>query len=1254
MGMVGRRFSVDTGGTFTDCLLEREDGTVARGKVLSSGRLRMRLVRASVNRQRLLVEAGRFPEPGRLTGQGVWMGGTSVGILRSVRVAEDGKWELGLDRRMGGEVSGAVVVEVSSGLEAPVLGLVELLGRFPEAADGIAVRLGTTKGTNALLENKGAPVALFVARGMEDLLRIGDQKRADLFARRPGNRRPQYERIYGISGRLGPDGEEREALDVDGLRSCAAEALADGCAVAAVCLPHSWRDGGQERAAEAVLREAGFGMVCLSHEISPRIRLLDRAETVLADALLRPVLDQYLDRVEAGSGGGAPRIMTSSGGLVSRQRFHAVDSLVSGPAGGVMGAVACGQRVGRERLLTLDMGGTSTDVARWAGSKPLRETLQVGEVRVQRPAVRIETVAAGGGSICRYRNGCYEVGPCSAGADPGPASYGAGGPLCLSDLHFLLGRMDPEGFSIPLDLAAARWQLEDLMKLSGETDAVGVVEGLLQIATERMAQAMRQVSLRDGEDPADYGMVVFGGAGGLQACRIAEELGVTEILFPAQAGLLSAEGIHHSVAESVVERELLKDLVTVEDQLPLIFGELQEEAGRELEADGVCRQRHEVAERTVRLRLRGQELALPVSWREDQPVAEAFAEQFVRIFGYPAGDAELEVAGLRMRVQERAETKEEEFFPADGDAAPVEKPLPCLLDEGREPVPVVERGRLVAGMWLQGPAILRDRFGTCYVEAGWTAVAGSHGSVRLGRTGGMARAGRRTGRTGRTLVANRLGALVEEMGEQLRRTALSPNIRERLDFSCALLDARGRLMVNAPHIPVHLGALGECVRTVAERFVFGEGDVLVTNHPGYGGSHLPDVTVIRGVFGTSGNLLGYVANRAHHAEMGGRHPGSMPPDARCLAEEGVVLAPRWLVRGGEARMEELEAVLRGGCYPSRMVRENLLDLRAQVASLQRGGQLFGALVKRVGEATLLEHLDGLYADAAHALEEALATAGETRGEVEDCLDDGHRIRIAYQLSEYGSWFDFAGTDGVHPGNLNATPAIVRSAVLYVLRLLVDRPLPLNEGLLDRVAIRLPQCFLNPEFPEMPEDCPAVVGGNVETSQRLVDLLVRALGIGAGGQATMNNLLFGNERFGYYETIGGGAGATLDGEGASGIHVHMTNTAITDPEVLEQRFPVECREFSLRKGSGGAGTYCGGDGLVRELRFREPVRVSLLSQNRLRGGRGAAGGGDGAAGRQYVVRHAGEWEPVAGVGHWDLAAGEGIRVETPGGGAWGSL
>ena len=906
------------------------------------------------------------------------------------------------------------------------------------------------------------------------------------------------------------------------------------------------------------------------------------------------------------------------------------------------------------------MGGTSADVSRYAGKFDYRFEHRVGPATLLAPSLRIETVAAGGGSICSQGLEGLAVGPESAGASPGPACYGAGGPLTLTDVNLLLGRMDPDLFGIPASLPAARAALRRLMESMEDPLRIGeeaLLEGFLRIADQRMADAIRNISVREGYDPAGCTLVAFGGAGGQHACAIARILGISSILLPGRAGLLSAHGLRFAHLESFHRVPVLRPLEAVRPDLEAMAEEASRKAAGELERMGAPPGRTDRGRLLLHLRLEGQEASEEIEFSEGMDVEKAFLERYRRIFGYRPRGRRVEllsmVASARSRDQPPPSPR-----PAAAPGRPGRRPegelRPPVGDPARK-VPVHHRGAVREGESIAGPAIVQDGCSTAFVDPGWRAAGQRDGALLLEAAEPLRekRSGGEPDPIREEIQAHRFRHLVSEMGVRLERASVSTNVKDRRDFSCALLDPEGRLLANAPHIPVHLGAMGRCVRAVREALELAPGDMAVTNHPGYGGSHLPDITVISPVFDRSGTLLGHVANRAHHAELGGVLPGSMPPGARCLEEEGVVIAPRHLYRRGEARWEEMERILREARHPSRSPEDNLADLRAQAAAALEGSRALQQLALGEGTSSLLGIMERLRQRAAEAMERALRARPPLRRSLAETLDDGTPIAIAIELEEGRLAIDFAGTAASHPGSFNATPAIVHSVVLYVLRLLVDRPLPLNEGLLEPIDIRLPRCFLNPEFPGDPGQCPAVVAGNVETSQRIADALVRALGLAAGSQGTMNNLIFGNRRASYYETIGGGTGAGPGFDGAHGVHSHMTNTGITDPEILESRFPARLDRFALRTGSGGRGRRPGGDGLVRQLTFTEPVEVSLLSQRRREPPPGLEGGGPGRRGQQSVLDPDGSRRPLPHACSLSLEAGQSLLIETPGGGGWGS-
>lgn len=1241
------RISVDTGGTFTDALGRSSDGEERRAKVLSSGVIRLTCLGRGVA-GRIRIQPTTIAVAHLFGGAVLSLGERVVGTIRDDNLPEG--WIELVD---GGEALGWLkdgdVLTLSTGEEAPVVAA-RLLTGTPLGVELPVeeLRVGTTRGTNALLENKGAKVGLIVAKGFADLLRIRDQRRPDLFARVAVQESGLDPLVWEIEGRLDASGREIAALDVSSIQRIILEAKAAGCEAMAVSLLNSYQNSEHEDAILEELSKAGFLYAVGSTALRPFIHYLHRSETAVVDATLGPVLKDYLDGIEACLDGRPVQVMTSSGTILPRSRFRAMESLLSGPAGGVAGAAAEARRVDLEQAITFDMGGTSTDVARWAGDFDYQNEQSVGRAKILSRSVRIETVAAGGGSICRVEKGRLLVGPESAGSMPGPACYGAGGPLALTDVNLLLGRLDPKTLSIPLRVdAAERAARVELAKMPSGTRLEELLHGWVAVANLRMAQTIREISVGQGFDPGDHTLIAFGGAGGMHACGVSELLGMDSILIPRDAGLLSAVGISETHSEARVERQLIKGLAAVGGDLVELRDELAEEGYRILVDEGISDADIVHLEKTLDLRLRGQESTLMVEWLETETeIEDAFRERFVSIFGYAPHDMEIEVVAARVRLGLGSSDSTKETF----------RPLPqglCLDPQANAKPIVYLRESLSDESLVRGPALITDAFSTTFVEAGWVCRLGSQRSLSIEKfADGALIPGEPMGLVRTELLLHRCYGVVGEMGEQLRRTGLSANIRERLDFSCALLDSSGRLIVSAPHIPVHLGALGPCARAVMETLPLRPGDVVMTNHPGYGGSHLPDITLISGVF-HEGELIAVLANRAHHAELGGMRPGSMPADAKRLVEEGVVIEPFRLCEGETVHWDFVKALLREAPYPSRSPEENLADLHAQLAALRVGESQVTELISSQGVVEVQDFFSGEIERADALMGRVLAGLPDFSREVRDTFDDGSPLQVTVAKTGEGLSVDFSGSSPIHRGNLNGTPAIVRSALLYCLRLLVDETLPLNEGLLQRVELVVPEGILNPDFSGAAETLPAVVGGNVETSQRLVDILLEAFEISANGPGTMNNLLFGNERFGYYETIGGGAGAAEGHAGGSGLHLHMTNTAITDPEVLEQRFPVRLWGFSLRTHSGGVGRWNGGNGLERVFEWLEPLSVSVLTQRRVCGPRGLSGGGDGLTGEQALrAPDSEEWMPLPGTVSWDAKLGERLRIRTPGGGAWG--
>jgi len=1209
------RISADTGGTFTDCHAWTAEGDERRCKVLSTSCLRSRVI-AACGTELTVAEDWSVPD-GFLTGFQLQLPNgerqTIAGWTASTKT-------LRLDAPV--RLSVGDIVELTTGEEAPILGARMLTGTAPgKAFPPLQLRVATTRATNALLERKGSRVALFITRGFGDLPEIGDQRRASLFALRHSPRPKFHEASIEVPGRLGPKGDELEPLDLAPVREAALACLQSGIRHAAVALLHSHANPAHEQAVEKLLRELGFEHVSISSALARFVKLLPRTQSAIANAYLTGPAQGFISGVAAPLAGSEAtvHIMTSAGGLETMDAAQPKDLLLSGPAGGALGAARSAAELGFTRVLTLDMGGTSTDVARLEDGRPgYRFTQHIEGMSLLAPCVAIETVAAGGGSICQWTASGLQVGPQSAGSHPGPACYGKGGPLTITDVNLLLGRFDPARAPIPLDATAAEQRLAELREqMLAETGAAPQREtlllGLLDIACEHMADAIRRISVAEGYAPAEYALLAFGGAGPQHACAVAHKLGITTILIPRNAGILSAVGLQHAVRERFVERQVLRPLDEVAPTLQPLVQELVDEGKRLLGTENA------ESDVLAELRLRGQDTPLQVRTQDISKLGSLYAQTYERLFGYaPPANRVIELVSLRVSVREQL--------------APS---VPVAASTGSVDVSSDEL------------RVVQDAFSTLVIEPGWSAK--QHGELGWILRRETSSASASPSALQGELFRHRVHSIVDDMGALLKRTAISTNIRERLDYSCALLDAKGRLVASAPHIPVHLGALGVCVRlAVAECGELKHGDTLITNHPGYGGSHLPDVTLITAVWDEADELIGYVANRAHHAEIGGRTPGSMPADAVSLAEEGVVFKPQFLVEDGTVLMDDVASQFTNAKFPTRNLADNLADLHAQLAAnrygLDRLRELGDAAEIRLRMADILDH-------SAKVMRRRLSQVREAGAQ--EMLDDGSLICVALRHSSAGQLIiDFTGTSATHPRNLNATRAIVNSVVLYVLRVLLQEDLPLNEGLLEPVELVLPEVtLLNPNFTGDPERDPAVVGGNVEVSQRLVDTLFKALGLQACSQGTMNNLLFGNAQFGYYETIAGGAGAGPDHDGASAIHTHMTNTAITDPEVMELRYPVRLRQFAIRRGSGGGGTHRGGDGVVREIEFLEPLTISLLTQHRVQAPYGLGKGAPGLCGRQTLLHQDGAKEPLPPAASFAVSAGDRLLLETPGGGGW---
>jgi len=1241
-------FWIDVGGTFTDCIGRSPSGELVHTKVLSSG-----------------VVKGVGDEPDG------YFDGYTCRLL-------DADGNVSSERRVAAHRDGAVLLEdgmrvgederfeLHSGEPAPVLGVRRLLGLRLDASIGrCRLRLGTTRGTNALLERKGADVAVVTTRGLGDLFTIGTQARPKLFALAVRREARLHGRVVEVDERIDARGDVVEALS----RQAAGDALTalrgEGVDCVAICLLNSYANDAHEQLVAAAAREMGFAHVSVSSELSPTIHMLNRGDSAILDAYLSPVLVSYVAQVRAAMPEADIKLMTSSGGLADASAFRGRDSILSGPAGGVVGFAHAAEQAGFERAIGFDMGGTSTDVSRYDGEYEQQYVGEKAGVRIVAPMLAIETVAAGGGSICHYDGQRLLVGPASAGADPGPACYGRGGPLTVTDVNLFNGKIDASQFPFALSRETAAEKLKALAaELSHDGDqtytAAEVAAGFTDVANTKMADAIKRISAARGYDPAAHVLVSFGGAAAQHACAIADMLGIAQVLQHPLAGILSAYGMGMADVRRFAERAVLATLNdALLHELQAAVDDMAAPLVEQVRGEGVERQRIETRW-MLDLRYVGENEPITIRRPDDGAFAEAFAATHEQLYAHRHEGREIEVVTLRVEVvghAMRLQTPAAEPSPRN---LPRERTRTVRFGGEAREAAVYERAKLRPGDRLVGPAVVTEAFSTVVVDPGWSAKVTGRGDLVLTRDKSRGPSRERRRSVSRDPIAlelfnNHFAHIAAQMGVTLQRTALSVNVKERLDYSCAILDAEGNLVANAPHVPVHLGAMGNAVRGLL-RCVddLRAGDVYVSNDPNLGGSHLPDVTVITPVFDAAGvSLRGFMASRAHHAEIGGVRPGSTYPFAKSLAEEGVVLRNVRIARGGRFDEAVLRDALLNAPHATRAVDENVADIRAQVAANHVGLRLLRQMFDAEGWKVVSAYMVYMR-DAAEALSrEAITRLPDGRHTFEDRLDDGTPIRVAIDIAGDAMRVDFAGSGDVHPLSLNANVAVVRSAVMYCLRCLIDQDVPLNAGVMAAVDLHVPRGLLNPPMHDDPAKCAAVVGGNVEVSQRVVDVVFGALGVAAASQGTMNNLVFGHEKFGYYETICGGSGAGPGFDGEHAIHTHMTNTRLTDPEVLERRYPVRVRRFTIRRGSGGEGEHRGGDGVARELEFLDALELSLLTQRRTTQPYGLAGGGSGSSGAQHIVRANGDVEVLESLAQAHVGRGDRLIVETPGGGGYGS-
>ncbi|KAK0352713.1 MAG: hydantoinase B/oxoprolinase family protein [Pseudomonadota bacterium] len=1149
---------------------------------------------------------------------------------------------------------------------------VEAIRRLTGAGDGpippCTLRIGTTIATNALLERKGEPVLLAITKGFRDAIRIGYQDRPDLFARRIDLPPPLHADVVEMDERLMQDGTILTPLDEAAAQAALQRGYDAGLRAVAIVLMHGYRYPAHEQALARIARQIGFTQISVSHEVAPLIKLVGRGDTVLADAYLSPVLRAYVDGLGEALGEDADMLfMQSNGGLTRGDLFRGKDAVLSGPAGGIVGLARTAEQAGFGEVIGFDMGGTSTDVSHYAGSYERDNEARVAGVRLRAPMMRIHTIAAGGGSICSVVDGRFRVGPESAGAVPGPACYRRGGPLTITDCNVMLGKVQPDFFPSlfgpngdqPLDRDAVEARFADICaQVEAQTGRVmtaqEAAQGFVAVAVASMANAIKRISVARGHDVARYTLASFGGAGGQHACLVADALGMDRVMIHPLGGVLSAYGMGLADRRAVRERTLALPLDDAgADALAGAIAELAAQARADLPEA-------ERSETVLRLRYDGTDSLFDVMLGDRAAMLADFEAQYQARFGY--GGTGIVLVDM-VRVEAIAPTAEDMGKVAT-IATQAAAPLAQVMLAGVQ-APVFDRAGLTLDSIVDGPALISDPVSTTVVEPGWRARLDAIGNLVLTRHAPRPAPAADDGTAVDPVRLEVMGglfmAIAEEMGAALQHSASSVNIRERLDFSCALFDAAGNLVANAPHMPVHLGSMGESIRAVMRRRGIGAdgraidgrgmlpGDVYALNAPYDGGTHLPDVTVVMPVFvdETAHAPAFYVAARGHHADIGGISPGSMPPDSRSIEEEGIVLDNVLVVDQGRFLEGDLRALLGSGRWPSRNVDQNIADLSAQIAACAKGAAELQRISGDYGADVVAAYMGHVQDQAEAAVRRLIDRLSD--GHYRYAMDNGAEVvvNVTIDRAARGATVDFTGTSDQLPGNFNAPLSVARAALLYVVRTLVDEAVPMNDGCLKPMTLVVPEgSLLRPLYPA------AVVAGNVETSQVVTDALFGALGVMAGAQGTMNNFTFGNARHQYYETISGGSGAGPDFDGADVVQTHMTNSRLTDPEILESRFPVLLEEFSIRPGSGGAGAHHGGNGGLRRIRFLEDMTAGILANRRSVPPFGLEGGAPGGLGRNWVERGDGRVEMLGATGSAQMAPGDVFVIETPGGGGFG--
>ncbi|MDB5934347.1 MAG: 5-oxoprolinase [Massilia sp.] len=1158
--------------------------------------------------------------------------------------------------------------------DAAVAGIRHLLGLAADAPIPVArieaVKMGTTVATNALLERKGEPTALAITRGFRDALRIAYQNRPRLFDRHIVLPELLYSQVVEIDERVGAHGDVLRPIDEAATRAALQAVYDQGLRSLAIVFMHGYRFTEHEAVAERIARDIGFTQISVSHQVSPMMKLVARGDTTVVDAYLSPILGRYVDQVASEMPGVNLQFMQSNGGLTDARAFQGKDSILSGPAGGIVGMVRASQLAGFDRVIGFDMGGTSTDVSHFSGEFERVFETQVAGVRMRAPMMSIHTVAAGGGSILHFDGSRYRVGPDSAGANPGPASYRRGGPLAVTDCNLMLGKIQPAYFphlfgtggNEPLDrdtvVAKFSEMAADIGAATGTTPSPEqVAEGFIRIAVGNMANAIKQISVQRGHDVTEYALTSFGGAGGQHACLVADALGMKTVFVHALAGVMSAYGM--GLADQAAMRESAAEVRLAEigpDELVRRLDELGDGVRGQLLAQGVAHDRITLVRR-VHLRYEGTDSAIIVLFDAVEGMKRQFEAAYKKRFSFlmPAKALVVEAVSVEAIGASGAPTETVVARPPRTGALAPREAVRMFGGDRWHDTGLYRRDDLRIGDAIAGPAIIAEDNATTVVEPGWQAQVTPHDHIVMTRVQALPER-RAIGTSADPVMLeifnNLFMSIAEQMGLRLQNTAYSVNIKERLDFSCALFDAGGNLIANAPHMPVHLGSMGESIKTVMRENAgaMRPGDVFMLNDPYNGGTHLPDVTVISPVFDDAGDaILFYVGSRGHHADIGGTTPGSMPPDSEFIEQEGVLINNFKLVDGGDGLLRDAEAraLLAGARYPARNPDQNMADLRAQVAANQKGVDELRKMVAHFGLDVVQAYMGHVQDNAEEAVRRVITALKD--GQFRLDLDNGARIEVAIRVdqAERSAEIDFTGTSPQLANNFNAPSAVCMAAVLYVFRTLVDDEIPLNAGCLKPLRVIIPEgSMLNPRYPA------SVVSGNVETSTCITNALYGALGVMAAAQGTMNNFTFGNAKYQYYETISGGSGAGEGFDGTDVVQTNMTNSRLTDPEILEFRFPVRLESYEIRIGSGGEGRWHGGNGGVRKVRFLEPMTAAILSNNRIYPPFGMAGGGPGALGKNRVERSDGSVEELAHIGKVEMGVGDVFVIETPGGGGYG--